>query len=147
MIEITETDVVNVLQQDGVSKVNWEKLRKYENINTINLEEIRKELGIGSWVVRIAYNEIFGGVLIQQQPGEGNRKHYHPDADENWVIIEGEWEWWIDGVGTKKVKRNDIVCVPKGKWHQIKCVGDKIGVRYAITKPDVKHTYLAENNE
>ena len=53
----------------------------------------------------IAYNELFGGVVIQQHPGEGNRKHFHPDADENWVILDGEWEWWIEGIGTQRVKR------------------------------------------
>ena len=60
---------------------------------------------------------------------------------KNWVIIEGEWEWWIDGVGTRKSEKNDIVCVPKGVLHQIKCIGNETGVRYAITKPDVDHTY------
>jgi quercetin dioxygenase-like cupin family protein len=68
---------------------------------------------MGSWAVRIAYNELFGGVVIQQQPGEGNRKHFHPDADENWVILDGEWEWWIEGIGTQRVKKNDIIVVPK----------------------------------
>ena len=85
---------------------------------------------MGSWAVRIAYNELFGGVVIQQQPGEGNRKHLHPDADENWVILDGEWEWWIDGLGTQMVKKHDI-----------RCVGDSPGVRYAITRPDVNHVY------
>ena len=84
-------------------------------------------------------------LIIQQHPGEGNRKHYHPDADENWVIMEGEWEWWIDGLGTQKVKKNDIVVVPKKTWHQITCVGDGPGVRYAVTKPDVKHTYKEDD--
>ena len=147
MREVTDINLVNILQKDGVEGIDKENLRKYENKSTINLNEIRKDLGMGSWAVRIAYNETFGGVIIQQLPGEGNRKHYHPDADENWVILKGEWEWWIDGLGTKIVKENDFVVVPKGTWHQIKCVGDKIGVRYAITKPDVKHTYLGEKNE
>ena len=96
---------------------------------------------MGSCAVRIAYNERFGGVIIQQQPGEGNRRHYHPDADENWVIMDGEWEWWIDGQGTKTVKKDDIVVVPKGVLHQITCVGNSPGVRYAITQPDVEHVY------
>tara|TARA_B100000886_G_scaffold340519_1_gene310779 strand:+ start:6990 stop:7415 length:426 start_codon:yes stop_codon:yes gene_type:complete len=134
-------DVVQVLIDDGVENVDWETMRKYENINTINLEDLRKDLGLGSWAVRIAFNEKFGGVLIQQLPGEGNRKHYHPDADENWVILEGDWEWWIEGIGTQKVSKNDIVVVPKNTWHHIKCVGKSLGVRYAITKPDVGHIY------
>lgn len=136
-----DSDVVNVLKEDGVENVSWEQLRKYENINSINLDELRDEFGMGSWAVRIAFNDRFGGVIIQQMPGEGNRKHYHPDADENWVVMEGEWEWWIDGQGTQKVKENDIVVVPKGTWHQIKCIGNSVGVRYAITKPDVEHIY------
>ena len=62
-------------------------------------------------------------------------------ADENWVVMEGEWEWWIDGQGTQRVKENDIIVVPAKTRHQITCVGDKVGVRYAITKPDVTHIY------
>tara|TARA_B100000579_G_scaffold279152_1_gene230973 strand:- start:454 stop:888 length:435 start_codon:yes stop_codon:yes gene_type:complete len=144
MREVTDNDVVNVLMKDGVENVDWESMRKYENISSISLNELRKDFGMGSWAVRIAFNDLFGGVIIQQQPGEGNRKHYHPDADENWVIMEGEWEWWIDGIGTKKVKKNDIVVVPKKTWHQIKCTGKEVGVRYAITKPNVDHTYEDE---
>ena len=141
MTEKTEIDLVQVLQSDGIKNIDWKTINKFENINTIGLSELRNELGMGSWAVRIAYNDIFGGVIIQQQPGEGNRKHYHPDADENWVIMDGEWVWWIEVIGTKNVKKNDIVVVPKNTWHHIKCVGTSVGVRYAITKPDVKHTY------
>ena len=136
----SDSDVKNVLKDDGLLKESLIEFHEYENIDTINLEELRAELGMGSWAVRIAYNERFGGVLIQQQSGEGNRKHYHPNADENWVILDGEWEWWIDGKGTKKVIRHDIVVVPKKTWHQIQCVKGP-GVRYAITQPDVPHIY------
>jgi len=137
---ITNSDVVKVLNDDGIKNIDWNTMRKYENITTISLNEIRKELGMGSWAIRLAYNEIFGGVLIQQQTGEGNRKHYHPDADENWVILDGKWEWWIEKKGTQIVRKNDIVVVPKGVPHLIKCIKGP-GVRYAITKPDVNHVY------
>ncbi len=136
-----DSDVVSVLKDDGIKDASWKQIKKYENINSINLEEIRAELGMGSWAVRIAFNKRFGGVVIQQHPGEGNREHYHPDADENWVVMEGEWEWWIDGLGTKIVKQNDIIVVPKQTLHKITCVGKSVGVRYAITKPDVEHIY------
>ena len=137
---ITNSDVVKVLNDDGIKNIGWNTMRKYENITTISLNEIRKELGMGSLAIRLAYNEIFGGVLIQQQTGEGNRKHYHPDADENWVILDGKWEWWIEQKGTQIVRKNDIVVVPKGVPHLIKCIKGP-GVRYAITKPDVNHVY------
>ena len=140
MTEKTEIDLVQVLQSDGIKNIDWKTINKFENINTIGLSELRNELGMGSWAVRIAYNDIFGGVIIQQQPGEGNRKHYHPDADENWVIMDGEWEWWIEGKGTQRVATNSIVVVPKKTWHHIKCVKSP-SVRYAITQPDVLHVY------
>jgi mannose-6-phosphate isomerase-like protein (cupin superfamily) len=137
----SDCDVINVLEEDGLPPDSLTRFRKYENVSTINVSSLREELGMGSWAVRIAYNELFGGVIIQQQPGEGNRKHYHPDADENWVILEGEWEWWIEGIGNKVVKENEIIVVPKNTWHKITCIGTKPGIRYAITRPDVNHVY------
>lgn len=137
----SDCDVKNVLKDDGLPQDSLITFHDFENVNTINLQHLRDKLGMSSWAVRIAYNDRFGGVVIQQQPGEGNRKHYHPDADENWVILDGQWEWWIDGKGTQKVTKHDFVVVPRGTWHQIKCVGSAPGVRYAITKPDVEHVY------
>ena len=136
----SDSNVKRVLLDDGLPEDSLIEFDDFENIETINLSELRDKLGLTSWAVRIAYNKRFGGVLIQQQAGEGNRKHHHPDADENWVILDGEWEWWIEGKGTKKVVINDIVVVPKKTWHQIKCVKGP-GVRYAITQPDVPHIY------
>lgn len=138
---ISDSDVKRVLTDDGISSDSLTTFHDYENITNVNLQSLRETLGLESWAVRIAFNDRFGGVVIQQQPGEGNRKHYHPDADENWVIMDGEWEWWIDGIGTKVVKTGDIIVVPKNTWHQIKCIGNKPGVRYAVTKPDVEHIY------
>ena len=140
---LSDSDVKNVLKDDGLDEDKLSIFHRYEN-QSVSLKELRKKHGLGSWAVRIAYNNRFGGVVIQQQPGEGNRKHYHPDADENWVIMEGEWEWWIEGVGTTKVKKGDIVVVPKKTWHLIKCTGNQAGVRYAITAPDVNHVYEDE---
>lgn len=137
----SDSDVKRVLSDDGLDPDKLVIFHKYENCTTIGLDSLRSELGMGSWAVRIAYNERFGGVIIQQQPGEGNRKHFHPKADENWVIMDGKWEWWIDGQGTKTVKKGDIIVVPKGILHHIKCIGKTPGVRYAITQPDVEHVY------
>jgi len=139
----SETDVVKVLIDDGLDSIDWKTLRKYENISTISLAQLRDELGMGSWAVRIAYNNLFAGVIIQQNSGEGNRKHYHPDADENWIIMDGVWEWWIENKGKKIVKQNDIIVVPKGIPHLITCI-EGPGARYAITKPDVNHVYVNE---
>lgn len=142
MVKKSETDVVKVLKADGLKDIDWATLEKYQNATTTSLDELRDEFGRWtSWAVRIAYNDAFGGVIINQLSGEGNRKHYHPDADENWIILDGEWEWWIEGQGTKKVSQNDIIVVPEGVPHLITCVRGP-GARYAITKPDVNHVYV-----
>ena len=133
-----DDDVANVLKDDGVDKIIINDL---ENAVTTNIDDLVNNMGAESWAARLVYNKRFGGVLIQQQPGEGNRLHYHPDADECWIIISGDWEWYIDGEGTKTVHKNDIVVVKQGVMHKINCIGTKPGIRFAITKPDVNHVY------
>jgi mannose-6-phosphate isomerase-like protein (cupin superfamily) len=140
-METHDNDLKNVLKKDGIDDVIVGDL---ENLPTTNVYALREKMGDGSWAARLVYNERFGGVLIQQQPGEGNRIHYHPEADECWVILAGEWEWFIEGEGTKKVSVNDIVVVGKGVKHQITCIGDTPGIRFAITAPDVNHVYVED---
>ena len=140
-MEIIDTDLESVLTKDGINEVIIDDL---ENLSTTNVDELRQRMGLGSWAARLVYNERFGGVVIQQRPGQGNRLHFHPDADECWVILAGKWEWFIDGEGTKTVSVNDIVVVRKGVKHKITCVGDEPGIRFAITAPDVNHVYADE---
>ena len=136
-----DNNLVRVMEHDGVGKVD---LSNYENLNSTRLKQIKMEMGDPPWAVRIIYNKRFGGVLICQNPGEGNRLHYHPDADECWVILEGEWEWFIENQGINNVQKDDIVLVPKNTKHKIKCIGKIPGIRFAITKPDVNHIYVNE---
>jgi len=135
---IHDDDVNNVLQKDGVDLID---LSTFENNTCTSVEEVKERFGDSYWATRLVYNERFGGVLIRQYPGDGNRMDYHSDADECWVIIEGEWEWFIEGKGTQTVRENDIVLVQRNTRHKITCVGDKPGIRFAITKPDVDHIY------
>ena len=86
---VEDSDVQRVLKKDGVDKII---IGEYENLPTVNVDEIKKQMGDNSWAIRAVYNNFFGGVLICQKPGEGNRLHFHKDADECWVIIDGEWE-------------------------------------------------------
>ncbi len=134
-----EKDLAKVMVDDGVNNVNVEE---FENRAITSIKEIEKKMGNAPWAVRVAYNERFGGVLIAQQPGCGNRLHYHPDADEFWFIIKGEWEWFIEGEGVRKARKNDIVLARKNKKHRMKVIGKETGIRLAITKPDVEHIFV-----
>ncbi len=138
---IHDADLTHVLKKDGVGTV---ELGKFENLTTNRLADIKAAMGKPPWAVRVVYNERFGGVLICQNPGEGNRLHYHGEADECWVIMEGEWEWYVESVGNRRVKKHDIVLVRKGTPHKIRCVGDTPAIRFAITMPDVDHVHVPE---
>jgi len=136
-----DANVNRVLKDDGVTDSLLTPGHRFENPNTTNIETLEQELGFkDSWAVRVVYNDRFGGVIIKQNPGEGNRLHYHPDADECWVILEGEYEWQIEDK-TQNVKQGDIVVVKANTWHKITAIGDKPAARFAITKPDVDHIY------
>jgi len=134
-----ESNVTTVLKDDGVEKII---LKDYENLNHLKVTNLINKFGSNnSWAVRIAYNKDFGGVLIQQLPGEGNRVHKHPDANECWVIIKGKWRWFIEGKGEMEADVGSIINVEKNTFHQITCIGKEPGIRYAITVPDVTHVY------
>jgi len=134
-----EKSLYKVMHDDGVGNVN---ISDFENRTQVSLDEIEAQMGAPPWAVRVAYNELFGGVLIAQEPGGGNRMHYHPDADEFWLIIKGVWEWFIEGEGTRRVRKNDFVLARKNKKHRMKVVGKTIGIRLAITRPDVEHIFV-----
>ena len=136
---IEDKDVNSVLKDDGVSKID---LSNFQNKTTVSIKDIQNKLGEkNSWATRVTYNKDFGGVLIQQLPGEGNRMHFHPDVAEAWYIIKGTWKWFIDKEGEKIVEEGSIINVKANTYHQITCIGNEPGLRLAITVPDVMHVY------
>ena len=56
-----DSDVKNVLTEDGLPKEALKTFHQYENQTTVNIDVLRRELGMTSWAVRIAYNDRFGG--------------------------------------------------------------------------------------
>tara|TARA_B100002019_G_C21257925_1_gene595007 strand:- start:262 stop:687 length:426 start_codon:yes stop_codon:yes gene_type:complete len=137
----SDDNVEQVLKDDGIKFSILEPGHDYENLTSNSIYKIESELNFDdSWAARVIYNSRFAGVIIKQNPGEGNRLHYHPDADECWVILEGTYIWSIDGV-QQEVSVGDIVVVKEKTWHQITVIGDKPAARLAITKPDVEHIY------
>ncbi|KKN89702.1 hypothetical protein LCGC14_0235480 [marine sediment metagenome] len=139
---IRDSDLVRVLQEDGINDVD---IHTFVDCDITNLAKIRCFMGKeGNWAVRVTYNKHFGGVVIQQMPGEGNRFHFHPNAAECWVILEGTFIWWIHGA-PQHVTAGDIVNVPAGAHHRIRVIGDKPAVRFAVTVPDVVHQFEDDN--
>ena len=136
--EVVDTDPHSVLRNDGITNADLDG--SYNQVIT-RLEETKKRMGAPPWSVRVVYNEIISGVLICQNPGEGNRWHYHPDSDEWWVLLEGEMEWDIEGVGKIQAGPGDIVFCRRQVRHIMKCIGSKPSIRLSISIPDVPHVF------
>ena len=93
-----------------------------------------------SWSKRVIDTENNSMTIICQMPGEGNRRHHHPDWNEWWYIVEGEWEWEIEGE-VKMISQGDIVFMKKNRKHKITASGSSRAIRMAISRSDVAHVY------
>ncbi len=138
----SESDVPSILKKDGIIHNNFDA----ENLEISNIKKIiNKNKKFSSWSHRIINTENNSATLICQSPGEGNRLHYHSDWNEWWYIIDGLWEFEIEG-SKKNIKKNDIVFIEKGKLHKITAIGDTPAIRLAVSRQDVAHIYEDEDS-
>jgi quercetin dioxygenase-like cupin family protein len=136
-----DADVPNILKQDGVSSSVFDMA----NLEITHVPDLIEKYGReSSWSHTLVDTESNSSTLICQLPGEGNRKHYHPDWNEWWFIIEGEWEFDIEGE-KKIIKQGDLVFMKKNRKHKITAVGDKVAIRIAVSRYDVDHVYENED--
>jgi len=136
--EHIEVDVPSILEKDGVKTNDLFDSNK----EVVSLDAILSEKPSDySWSKRVIDTDSNSMTIIAQMPGEGNRRHYHPDWNEWWYIVQGEWEWEIEGE-IKRIKAGDIVMVEKRRIHKITAVGDKMAIRMAVSRADVEHIYL-----
>ena len=133
-----ENNVSSILKKDGV--INNDLFNS--NKELVNLEKliIDKPKNI-SWSKRVVDTESNSMTIIAQLPGEGNRRHYHSDWNEWWYILDGQWEWEIDGK-VMEAKKGDLVFIKKNRIHKIVAKGDKMAIRMAVSRSDVDHIYV-----
>jgi CMP-N,N'-diacetyllegionaminic acid synthase len=135
--EHSEVNVQEILEKDGVVDNDLGT----SNQEIINIFDICKNNSMSnSWSKRVIDTENNSATIICQLPGEGNRLHYHPNWNEWWYILDGEWEWEIEGE-KRIVKVGDIVFMKKGRKHKIAAVGNKPAIRIAVSRADVVHVY------
>ena len=135
--ERSEVDVPSILVKDGV-KVNdlFDVNNEVAALNEI-LDSMPKDV---SWSKRVIDTESNSMTIICQMPGEGNRRHHHPDWNEWWYIVEGEWDWEIEGQVTSVVQ-GDIVFIENNRKHKITAAGNSRAIRMAVSRADVSHIY------
>ena len=139
--QIADSDRQRILEEDGVMKNIMDKYNKeIADVNSI-IEKYGRE---SSWSYTLVNSPSTCGTLIAQMPGEGNRMHHHTDWDEWWYIVEGEWEWMVEGQ-PKRVKKGDVVFIERFRKHKITAMGDSIAIRMAISRADVDHIYAPDN--
>ena len=135
--EHAEMDVPAILKKDGVMISDF----SHENTPLSNIPEIIAAMPKDqSWCRRMVNTENNSATLICQIPGEGNRLHYHPNWNEWWYIVQGQWQWEIEGQ-KHIVKQGDFVFIQKGKRHRITAIGDGPAIRLAVSRADVPHVY------
>ncbi len=138
---IADANVKRILSGDGVILNNQDEA----NREKVMLSEIIEKNGRNqSWSHTVVNSSSNSATLIAQLPGEGNRKHFHPDWNEWWYIVEGQWNWNIEGED-KTIKAGEVVFIEKGKKHQITASGNQMAIRLAVSRYDVDHIYEEEN--
>jgi mannose-6-phosphate isomerase-like protein (cupin superfamily) len=68
------------------------------------------------------------------QPGGGPPPHVHHREDEGFWVLEGEYEFVVEGRATR-AGAGSLVYVPRGKLHTHKNVGEKPGRMLIIQTP------------
>ena len=133
----SEVDVPSILKADGIAVSDFENANK----ELVSIPEIISEMPKdSSWSRTIVNSDSNSVTLLAQMPGEGNRLHYHPDWNEWWFILQGPWEWEIEGK-VSIVNTGDFVFMEKGRKHRITSTGEGLSIRMAVSRYDVEHVY------
>jgi len=126
-----------ILVEDGVVK---NEMFSY-NKEIVSIKKIiQSNSKTESWSHTVINSPSNSATLIAQMPGEGNRMHYHHDWDEWWYIIEGKWEWLIEGE-KKRINAGEVIFIERNRKHKITAVGNKMAIRLAVSRNDVDHVY------
>ena len=133
---MAEYDVNEILAKDGLEHVD---LGDGSSVKFTKLKDlIRKNSEYKSWAKRIIDTTNSGYFQIatfvcQSEKGSGCRKHYHPDTDEWWVIIQGKIEFEIGEPKTViSGEPGDIIFCKKGVNHKISVMSDEPCIRLSI---------------
>jgi quercetin dioxygenase-like cupin family protein len=81
-------------------------------------------------------NDRYTVLDILHAPNIGPAEHQHPAGPETFCIVEGEYEFFLDGKSTQ-AKASDVVCVPTGARHRF-LTGANGGHAIVISPPNLE---------
>ena len=76
--------------------------------------------------------------------GSGPPPHVHHREDEDFFILEGEFEFYREGQAPLRVSRGDYIHTPKGVVHTYHNVGTAIGRMFGLAVPAGIERFYAE---
>lgn len=79
-------------------------------------------------------------------PNSGPPRHVHQDADETFVLLTGETEFWLEGE-TFARGPGETAFVPRGKQHTFRVIGDLPSRHLIILTPGGFEGFFAEMAE
>ncbi len=129
--------VPRVLKDDGIEKTT--ELKPNQRVTNV-IDLMNSMSKYESWYKTIVDSDSNSCTVVNQMPGEGNRRHYHAKWNEWWYILKGQWKFDIEDE-SYNVKAGDLVFIEKGNKHQITAVGGVMASRLAVSRYDVEHIY------
>ena len=76
-------------------------------------------------------------------PNSGPPRHVHHDADETFVLLSGECEFWLEGESFHK-EPGETVFVPRGREHTFRVVGHQPSRHLIIFTPGGFEDFFVE---
>lgn len=74
-------------------------------------------------------------VRVDTPPGSGPPAHVHHRDDELFIVLEGQYRFWLAGRPAIDAGAGEVIFMPKGTAHQYRNVGSEAGRHYFITVP------------
>jgi len=136
-----DRDVKKLIEEDGSPMI--ENVCNKRKVSLSELKDMANGKNCSIPVVWTDNDQVF---FIQQSKGEGCRYHYHPTKTEFWIIMQGEFEYCIEGEDSFVARTGDVVSIPYGKPHKMTCISDEPGIRIACGENNFSHIYLKEGS-
>ncbi len=102
---------------------------------------------LSTWYKTVLHTDASGGVISVTDTigpaGSGPPRHVHDDADETFVMLTGQAEFWLDGTLLQR-RAGETVFVPRGKEHTFRVTGTEPSRHLVIMTPGGFEGFFAE---
>ena len=101
-----------------------------------SLADIKTRNGPPPWREPVLATERFRMVLLCWPPGYHHPRHYHPRADESWLIYEGQVRVIFDDGTTVVADPGSVLFAKKGTVHDMTVTSKESLLLVAIVAPN-----------